>query len=97
MQEGKYPEAARALVRCLELDPGNGDCRLLYSNALVHLGQPERAEEQMRQFLHNPPTARPPDLPSKPLNRFERALSPPGYFASLAGGAFAGMKSALAC
>jgi predicted Zn-dependent protease len=70
MQEAKYTEAAAALVRCLEIDPGHGECRRLYANVLMHLGQPERAEEQIRQFLHNPPTERPPDLPSKPLPSF---------------------------
>jgi predicted Zn-dependent protease len=70
MQEAKYTEAAAALSRCLEIDPGHGECRRLYANVLMHLGQPERAEEQIRQFLHNPPTERPPDLPSKPLVPF---------------------------
>ncbi|MFL5345407.1 MAG: protein kinase domain-containing protein [Hyalangium sp.] len=77
MQAAKYTEAAAALSRCLELDPSNGECRRLYANVLMQLGEPERAEEQMRQYLHNPPTERPPDLPRKPLSPFGASQNPP--------------------
>ena len=76
MQAAKYTEAAATLSRCMELDPRNGECHRLYANVLIQLGEPERAEEHMRQYLHNIPTERPADLPSKPLVPFGGSQSP---------------------
>ncbi|WP_224372076.1 serine/threonine-protein kinase [Hyalangium versicolor] len=67
MHQAKFSEAAEVLSRCVQVDPHHGECRRLYSAVLLQLGQPDRAQQQMKEFLHNPPTERPRDLPRKPL------------------------------
>ncbi len=58
-----FRDAEEVLLRCLQLDPHMGECRRLYANVLIQLGQPERAQEQLDQFLHTFPSTRPPDMP----------------------------------
>jgi tetratricopeptide (TPR) repeat protein len=60
-----FSDAEEVLLRCLELDPHLGECRRLYANVLIQLGQPERAREQMEQYLRTFPSARPHDLPQQ--------------------------------
>jgi tetratricopeptide (TPR) repeat protein len=59
----RFSDAEEVLLRCLQLDPHLGECRRLYANVLIQLGQPDRAKEQMEQYLHTYPSERPPDLP----------------------------------
>jgi serine/threonine protein kinase len=70
LKQAKYAEAAETLERCLKIDYNHGECRRLYITALVDLGQRERAEEQMKQFLHTPPTERPSEPLSTPLDSY---------------------------
>jgi predicted Zn-dependent protease len=58
-----FSDAEEVLLRCLELDPHLGECRRLYANVLIQLGHPERAKEQMDQYLRTFPSMRPPNLP----------------------------------
>jgi serine/threonine protein kinase len=59
----RFSDAEEVLLHCLQLDPHLGECRRLYANVLIQLGQPDRAREQMDQYLHTFPSERPPDLP----------------------------------
>jgi serine/threonine protein kinase len=59
----RFSDAEEVLLRCLQLDPHLGECRRLYANVLIQLGQPDRAREQMEQYLRTFPSERPPDLP----------------------------------
>ncbi|WP_224248412.1 serine/threonine-protein kinase [Hyalangium gracile] len=76
MRKARFKEAAEELSRCLELDPHHGDCRRLNSDVLMQLGQPDRARHHMQEYLRNPPTERPPDLPKKPLPSYSGAHEP---------------------
>jgi len=77
IDQAKYSAAEEVLLRCLELDPHHGECRRQYANVLMQLGESERAKEQMEQYLHIPPSERPPDLPSRPLQGFSGAQQQP--------------------
>jgi Flp pilus assembly protein TadD len=58
----RFSDAEEVLLRCLQLDPHLGECRRLYANVLIQLGQPARAREQMDQYLQTFPSERPHDL-----------------------------------
>jgi len=62
----RFSDAEEVLLRCLQLDPHLGECRRLYANVLIQLGQPARAREQMDQYLRTFPSERPPDLHRPP-------------------------------
>jgi hypothetical protein len=76
IRQARFTEAEATLRRCLEMDAHHGECRRLYSSVLMQLGQPERAKQQFDEYMRNPPTERPTDMPSsprapsKPLNSF---------------------------
>ncbi|HYI02744.1 protein kinase domain-containing protein, partial [Hyalangium sp.] len=77
MAEGSFGEAKEALLRCLEIDPHHGECRMQYANVLLQQGEPDRAKEQIEQYHRIPPSERPPDLPRRPIKGFQGAQQQP--------------------
>ena len=75
--QGKYSEAKEALDRCLEVRSAPGRVPRQRANVLMQLGEKERAKDQMEQYLHTPPSERPPDLPTRPLNGFSGGQQQP--------------------